>query len=200
MHSLGSFGFWFAFAIVLACEVTPDEGVSVTGPATGVSASDDGTDADGDTGDSSDADATTAASAGDATSSGAETSATFEPSDDVSSSGASDDGSGATTGSAVEDGGAYAPCVSSADCFADPGLACLIADENGANGFCSPGCGTMGAAPPDPQLCPPAPAGVTATKVFVRNCALSCAGNLTCPEGTACLPANGGGGPYCFGI
>jgi hypothetical protein len=196
----------FALAMVLACEITPEEGVSVTGPATGESAQDDGseTSADADTSGTSEATASASAAGDESSSGGAETMSTFEPGDEMSSGDASDDASDATTGGIAEDGGAYAPCASLADCFADPGLACLKAEENGANGFCSPSCGTMGAAPPDPQLCPPPPAGVTATKVcvegFVRNCALACAGNLSCPEGTSCLPANGGGGPYCFGI
>jgi hypothetical protein len=201
----------FAVAVVLACEVTPDEGVSVSGPGGGGSAPDDG----GETGDDDDAategtaastGADGSASAGDSSGADADTGmATFEPDDGSSSDGAADsEGAGETMGGAAEDGGAYAPCESSADCFADPGLACLKSDDNGANGFCSPACGTMGQSPPDAQLCPPAPDGVTAIKVcvegFVRNCALSCAGDLTCPEGTACLPANGGGGPYCYGI
>ena len=198
----------FAIAVVLACEVTPEEGVSVSGPAAGDSASGGGSESDADA--ETDATGTTDASAGatadadDSSSGSADTMATFQPDDD-GSSGESSEGAGETTaGGTAEDGGAYAPCESSADCFADPGLACLKADENGANGFCSPSCGTMGQAPPDPQLCPPPPAGVTATKVcvegFVRNCALACAGDLTCPDGTSCLPANGGGGPYCFGV
>ncbi len=201
-----------ALAIVLGCEVTPDEGVSLSGPGAGGSApdddgSDDGaaassTDDDDDGGDASDDDGASA-SAGDSTSDAVDTGdATFQPGD-ASSGDASSDGAAETMGGAAEDGGAYAPCTTSADCFADPGLACLKADQNGANGFCSPSCGTMGASPPDAQLCPPAPDGVTAMKVcvegFVRNCALDCAGELSCPEGTSCLAANNGGGPYCFG-
>jgi hypothetical protein len=191
-----------ALAIVLGCEVTPDEGVSISGPGAGDSVDpDDGTD-DGIAASSSEGDDDASASAGSTGDASDTGNATFQPGE-TSWGADSSDGAADTMGGAAEDGGAYAPCTTSADCFADPGLACLTADQNGANGFCSPSCGTMGASPPDAQLCPPAPAGITATRVcvegFVRNCALSCAGGLSCPGGTSCLAANNGGGPYCFG-
>jgi hypothetical protein len=136
---------------------------------------------------------------------------TFEPSDE-SSSGNADEGStgDASTGTPADDGtedpgGAYAPCDTNDDCALEPaGLACLHAEENGAGGFCSPACGTYGATPPDANLCPDTPAGVSATVVclegLVRNCALSCQQDADCPQGTACLMANNGNGPYCFGL
>ena len=155
--------------------------------------------------------------AGDTSSDGGEESSsggTFDPLDGSSGAG-SEEGSGdggssgeastgATSGATEEPGGAYAACETNDDCGLEPpGLACLSADENGAGGFCSPPCGTYGATPPDASLCPD-PVGVAATVVcvegLIRNCALSCQGDGDCPDGTACLMANGGGGPYCFGL
>lgn len=203
--------------LVCACSVEPDEGMAFTSGADGGATATPENDADsggteessGDESGSADADADPSATAADDESSG-EGSGTFTPTDEstgiTTDAGSSDDGASSLDESGddgANEGDEYQECTSNNDCTSDPGLACLTA-ENGGTGFCSPSCGAMGASPPDPQLCPDAPEGVTATVVclegfLIRNCALSCAGGLTCPDGTECLPANNGGGPYCFG-
>jgi hypothetical protein len=203
--------------VVCACSVDPEAGMPFTsgaeGGATATPQDDDdtgGTEASsGDESGSADADAdpSTTASVDESSGDASATITTTDAMTTTDASGSSDDGAaslddgGSDSGAARGD--AYQACTSNDDCTSDPGLACLTA-ENGGEGFCSPSCGAMGASPPDPQLCPDAPPGVTATVVclegfLIRNCALSCAGGLTCPDGTECLPANDGGGPYCFG-
>lgn len=187
------------FAVALGCTLQPDEmgsgfgeggGEPTSSPtdATSTGAPDEPASTDG--GDGSET-----------------TAATFDPIDGSSSDG--DAGGEASTGApadtgAQDPGGAYAACQTNDDCGNDSALACLRAEENGASGFCSPACGSYGATPPDASLCPDAPAGVTATIVclegLIRNCALSCQDDADCPSDTACLPANGGAGPFCFGI
>ncbi|HWB75888.1 MAG TPA: hypothetical protein VG755_13060 [Nannocystaceae bacterium] len=188
--------------MLLGCSISPEGGTSLGGGSAEVGGAE------------GEASSNAASSEDEGGSSGEDESSdgggTITPSDSssgaVESSGALDDGDASSS----EVGGDVPPlhdyyqaCTTDAECASDPGLACLKADQNGAQGFCSAACGTMGASPPDPQLCPPAPAGVTATVVcvdgFIRNCALSCVGDGECPGGTACLPANNGGGPYCFG-
>jgi hypothetical protein len=185
--------------VLLGCSVSPEGGTSLGG---GGSAEVGGAQGESDPA-SSEADGGSTAMGDDESSEGG---GTITPSD--SSSGAVESSEGDTSSSEV--GGDvppshdyYQPCTTDAECSSDPGLACLKADQNGAQGFCAATCGTMGASPPDPQLCPPAPDGVSATVVcvegFIRNCALSCVGDGDCPGGTSCLPANNGGGPFCFG-
>lgn len=202
-------------ALLCACSVDPEGGMPFTGGADGgATATPENDDEDtGATEESSgtesgsadaDADPATTAAADDST---GDASATITTTDATSgAAGSSGDGAASLDEGGDDDAGeddAYQACVGNDECTSDPGLACLTA-ENGGEGFCSPSCGAMGASPPDPQLCPDAPPGITATVVclegfLIRNCALSCAGGLTCPDGTECLPANGGAGPYCFG-
>jgi hypothetical protein len=182
--------------MLIGCSISPEGGTSLSGGGDGGGGDDA---AQGD--ESSDDGGDTSSDGGD----------TITPSD-------SSDGGAGSSGDVVDEGGAsssevggevppdhdfYQACTTDAECTSDPGLSCLKSDQNGAQGFCSLGCGTMGATPPDPQLCPPAPAGIAATVVcvegFFRSCALSCAADGDCPDGTACLPANNGGGPFCFG-
>ena len=191
--------------VLLGCSISPEGGTSLggVGSAEGGAAEGEASSAAA----SGESDGGSTAMGDDESSEGA---STIAPSDSsggaVESSGAVDEGDASSS----EVGGDVPPlhdyyqaCTTDAECASDPGLACLKADQNGAQGFCSPSCGTMGASPPDPQLCPPAPDGVSASVVcvdgFIRNCALSCVGDGDCPGGTACLPANNGGGPFCFG-
>jgi len=204
-----------SISVLLGCTLTPGHGM---GGAFGEgSASDTGDGGDegapaddgGDEGSSSSAGGDESGGvADDGSSSGA---GTFDPMGDSSgggeegSSGGEESTGAPADGGDVEPGGPYAACSTSDDCDPNyPGLACIHADQNGADGFCSPACGTYGATPPDANLCPDPPVGVAAIKVcvegLVRNCALSCQADGECPQGTACLPANNGNGPYCFGL
>jgi hypothetical protein len=206
-----------SIALSLGCTLTPGHGMGGAFGEGGAGDTGEGGDAnadagadEGDGGEESSGGAADTNEPADDSSSGA---GTFDPMDGSSSSGAVDDGgsgeeesTGAPAdGGDVEPGGPYAGCSTSDDCDPNvPGLACIHADQNGADGFCSPACGTYGATPPDANLCPDPPEGVTAIKVcvegLVRNCALSCTADGDCPTGTACLPANNGHGPYCFGV
>jgi hypothetical protein len=190
-------------AFCLGCTVTPDGGTGGAFATSGSGGSSEQPDAEEsesaapEPGDSSEGDSSGWATFGSVGTDGLE---------EGSSSGGSSSSTGAPVDSGPDEpGGAYAACDTSEDCGMEPpGLACLHADENGAGGFCSPPCGTYGATPPDSSLCPESPAGVSATVVclegLVRNCALACQDDGDCPENTACLMANGGSGPYCFGV
>jgi len=173
-------GLMITAVVPTACTKTGEEVATTFFDPGGMSSSPptSGGDTDGDT------DAPATSSETDDPSESAESGATSEATTNTTMS---SDTSGGPGVEQPEDG-MYSECASVANCI---GLTtCVIVPGAEGGGFCSnTGCGNPGAD------CDPNP-GATATAApdciddgsGALVCALSCAGDLTCPEGMQCLP------------